>query len=290
MKLTDTLLLIFLAAIWGSSFMLMRATAESFGPIALITVRIGVAALFLSMFLLTKTRREEFIQHWRTLAWVGITNSALPFCFLAYASLTLSGGNVSILNAMTPVFTALIAHIWLKDRMTMLQFIGLVISIAGLLVLVWDKVSFTFESLWPILAGITAPLFYGIASNGTKKYLSDVTPLTATAGSLFFASLFMLLIVPFFLPDFTGISNTDWIYAIILGLVCTALAYLIFFKLIHNIGPSRAVSVTFLVPIFAFIWGYLVLNEVVTLRMWGATVIILVGMSLVLRLIKFNKN
>ncbi len=285
MKPLDTLLLIILAAIWGSSFMFMRATAESFGPIALITVRVGVAALFLSVFLLTQSRRKEFIDNWFNLAWIGVINSALPFVLFAYASLSLSGGNVSLLNAITPVLTTLIAHIWLKDRMTPWQFLGLGISILGLLLLVWDKLEIGSPSLLPVLAGITAPLFYGFASNGTKKYLSGVTPLTATAGSLFFATLFMLLLLPFFMPDFSKISNTDWLYALILGLVCTALAYLIFFRLILNIGPSRAVSVTFLIPIFAFLWGYLILDEVVTTKMWFATAVILVGMSLVLRLV-----
>ncbi len=285
MKPLDTLLLIILAAIWGSSFMFMRATAESFGPIALITVRVGVAALFLSVFLLTQSRRKEFIDNWFNLAWIGVINSALPFVLFAYASLSLSGGNVSLLNAITPVLTTLIAHIWLKDRMTPWQFLGLGISILGLLLLVWDKLEIGSPSLLPVLAGITAPLFYGFASNGTKKYLSGVTPLTATSGSLFFATLFMLLLLPFFMPDFSKISNTDWLYALILGLVCTALAYLIFFRLILNIGPSRAVSVTFLIPIFAFLWGYLILDEVVTTKMWFATAVILVGMSLVLRLV-----
>lgn len=285
MKLLDILLLIILAAIWGSSFMFMRATAESFGPIALITVRVSVAALFLSVFVFTKARRKEFLDNWFNLAWIGVINSALPFVLFAYASLSLSGGNVSILNAMTPVLTALIAHVWLKDKMSYWQFLGLGISVLGLLLLVWDKVDISSSSLLAVLAGVTAPLFYGFASNGTKKYLSGVAPLTATAGSLFFSSLFMLLLLPFFIPDFSQISNTDWLYAIILGLVCTALAYLIFFRLILTIGPSRAVSVTFLIPIFAFLWGYLILDEVVTLRMWLATAVILVGMSLVLRLI-----
>ena len=286
MKLKDTLLLIILAAIWGSSFMFMRATAESFGPVALITVRVGVASLFLGLFLFNKARRKEFLQNWFHLAWIGIINSALPFVLFAYASLSLSGGNVSILNAMTPVLTALIAHFWLKDKMTQWQFLGLGVCILGLIILVWDKIDPGSGSLLAVIAGVTAPLLYGFASNGTKKYLSGVTPLTATAGSLFFATLFMLLLLPFFMPDFTKITHQEWLYAIILGLLCTAIAYLIFFKLIHDIGPSRAVSVTFLIPVFAFLWGYLVLDEVVNSKMWLATAIILAGMSLVLRLIK----
>lgn len=267
MKFTDTLLLILLAAIWGSSFIFMRVTADIFGPIALITIRSGVAALCLLPFLLTQERRKEFIQHWRTLAWIGIISSALPFCFLAYASVHLSGGTVSILNAMTPVFTAWIAHLWLKDKMTNLQFLGLLISVIGLTILVWDKVSWDIKTWWPVLAGVTATLCYGVASNSMKHYLSDVSTMTKTAGSLFFAALFMFSLFPFFVPDFSMISSIHWFYAIILGVLCTAFAYFLFFILIKNIGPTRTSSVTFIIPIFSFLWGYLLLDEIVTIRM-----------------------
>jgi drug/metabolite transporter (DMT)-like permease len=268
----------------------MRATAEAFGPIALITVRIVIAALCLVFFLLTKERKQEFLENWQTLAWLGIISSAIPFCFLAYASVSLTAGTVSILNAMTPIFTAWIAHIWLKDKMSKLQFLGLAISIVGLTILVWDKVSWELKTWLPILSGVLAALLYGIASNGMKKYLSDVSSMTKTAGSLFFAALFMLALLPFFLPDFTVITGTQWFYALILGIVCTAFAYYIFFRLINNIGPTRSVSVTFLIPIFSFLFGYLLLGEVVTTRMWGAIAIILFGMTLVLKIINTKES
>ena len=290
MKLSDTLLLILLASIWGSSFIFMRATAEVFGPIALIAVRIVIAGLCLIFFLLEKERKQEFIENWKTLAWIGIISSAIPFCFLAYASISLTAGTVSILNAMTPIFTAWVAHIWLKDTMTKVQFLGLAISILGLTVLVWDKVSWDNKTWWPTLAGIMAALLYGVASNSMKKDLSHVSTLTKTAGSLFFAALFMLMLLPFFLPDFSRITTTHWLYAIILGVVCTAFAYFIFFRLINNIGPARSASVTFIIPIFSFLFGYLLLGEIVTLRMWGAITIILFGMSLVLGIIHFNQQ
>lgn len=241
-------------------------------------------------FLFTQGRRQEFLKHWRTLAWVGVISSAIPFVFLAYASIYLTAGTVSILNAMTPIFAAWIAHIWLKDTMTKLQFLSLIISIAGLTILVWDKVSWEFQSWLPILSGVVAALFYGFATNGTKRYLSDVSTMTKTAGSLFFATLFMLLLAPFFLPNFEAISTKDWFYAIILGVICTAFAYAIFFRLLQNIGPARVASVTFIIPIFSFLFGYLLLGEVVTARMWGAIAIILLGMGFVLRLIHFDNK
>jgi len=286
MKVSDALLLILLAAIWGSSFVFMRATADVFGPIALIAIRISIAALFLLAFLLQKKQRKEFFDHWKILFLVGSINSAIPFSLLAYASLHLSSGTVSILNAITPVFTALIAHFWLKNIMTKLQFFGMAISISGLLFLVWDKISWSIDSWFPLLTGVSAGLLYGIASTTTKKYLSDVSVMTSTAGSLLFSAILIIIVSLFFLPDFNNIHSIDWLYAITLGILCTAIAFIIYFKLVKNIGPATTASVTFLIPIFAFLWGYILLDELVTTRMWIATGIILLGMGFVTRLIK----
>lgn len=295
MKTLDIILLIVLAAIWGSSFIFMRASVDAFGPIALIAVRISIAALFLLPFLLYKKRLHEFIANWRILLITGLLNSAFPFTLLAYASLSLSGGTVSILNAMTPVFTALIAHFWLNSTLNKLQSLGLLISITGLIFLMWDKVTWSIDSWLPALAGVMATLFYGLATNFAKKHLQNISPMTSSAGSLLFSALFLLVVLQFYLPNFHVITSTEWLYAILLGVLCTSLAFIIYFKLVQNIGPSKTASVTFLIPIFAFIWGYILLNEVVTPRMWIATAIILFGMSLVTGIIstelfKSSKN
>ena len=290
MRLVDTLMLITLAAIWGSSFIFMRASVEAFGPIALIAVRIVIAAACMFIFLFKKKRFYEFIQHWKILLLVGLFSSAISFSLLAYASLSLTGGTVSILNAMTPVFTALIAHFVLNILMNKTQFLGMFISILGLLFLVWDKVSWSIHSWLPALAGVGAAVLYGISNNLSKKYLSEVSIFTSSSGSLLFSAIFMSILLQFFMPNFTQITPRDWLYAIVLGVICTALAYVIHFKLIKNIGPTKAATVTFLIPIFSFIWGYLLLNEQVTLRMLGATAIILLGMSLVMGLLKLKKS
>ena len=289
MKLSEAFLLLLLAAIWGSSFIFMRATAASFGPIFLITLRVGIASLCLLGFLFASKNSIEFKQHWKNLLWIGLFNSALPFVLLAYASISLNAGMVSILNAITPIFTAFIGYLWLKDKMTPLQFTGMFIAILGVIFLVWDKINWQINSWGAILAGIGATLAYGIAANSTKKYLKGVSAMTATAGSLFFATLFMLPLSFFFLPDFSTISLLSWGYAIALAVLCTAFSYVIFFRLIQSIGPAKAVSVTFLIPVFSFSWAYLLLDEVVTKRMWFATAIILFGTALVTGVIKFKK-
>lgn len=286
MKLSEALLLILLASIWGGSFIFMRATVVDFGPVFLIALRVGVASLCLLGFLVASNNLTEFLQHWKNLLWIGFFSSALPFILLAYASVSLNAGVVSILNANTPIFTAFIGYLWLKDKMTPLQFAGMVIAILGVTFLVWDKISWQMHSWWPVLAGVGATLAYGIAANSTKKYLKGVSAMTATAGSLFFATLFLLPLSFFFLPDFTSISALSWVYAIALAVLCTAFAYVIFFRLIQSIGPAKAVSVTFLTPVFSFAWAYLLLDEVVTNRMWLATGIILFGTALVTGVIK----
>ena len=286
MKLSEVLLLILLAAIWGSSFIFMRATVTDFGPVFLITLRVGVASLCLLGFLLLSKNLVEFKRYWKTLFWIGLLNSALPFVLLAYASIFLNAGVVSILNAITPIFTAFIGYMWLKDKMTHLQFLGMFIGLLGVVFLVWDKINWQIHSWLPVIAGVGATLAYGIAANSTKKYLKGVSAMTATAGSLFFATLFLLPLSFFFLPDFSAISALSWSYAIALAVLCTAFAYVIFFRLIQSIGPAKAVSVTFLIPIFSFVWAYLLLGEVVTNRMWLATIVILFGTALVAGVIK----
>jgi drug/metabolite transporter (DMT)-like permease len=286
----STLALVLLAAIWGSSFIFMRATAGDFGPVFLITIRSGVAALCLVGVFLATRFWQEFKGSWSTLAWIGILNSALPFTLLAFASLELNAGLVAIINATTPLHTALIAHFWLKDRMSLLQFSGLMIAISGIVVLFWDKLLFDIESWWPVLAGLGATLSYGIAINATKKNLKSISPMAATAGSMLFAGLAMALIGLFHIPDFANITALDWSYAVTLGIVCTALAYVIFFRLIQSIGSTSSASVTFLVPIFAFIWAHLLLGETLNIRMILATAIILFGTALVTKIIRLQQS
>lgn len=281
MKILDSILLITLAALWGSSFIFMRASVDAFGPIALIAVRISIAALFLLPFLFNKKRLHEFSTHWHILLVTGLVNSAIPFTFLAYASQSLTGGTVSILNAITPISTAVIAHFWLKNTINKLQALGLLISIIGLVYLMWDKVTWNIDSWLPALAAISATFLYGFSSNYTKKNLQKISAMTSSAGSLLFSAFFLLIALSFYLPDFQSISTSEWIYAILLGVLCTAVAFIIYFKLVQNIGPSKTASVTFLIPVFAFLWGYWLLEEIVTMRMLGATIIILFGMSLV---------
>ncbi|MNL39320.1 putative DMT superfamily transporter inner membrane protein [compost metagenome] len=164
--------------------------------------------------------------------------------------------------------------------------LGLLIGFVGIIVLVWDKLNFQAGGTGPaVLAAVSAPVFYGIAANWTKRFLTGVDALASATGSMIAASLVLLPLAISAWPE-TPASMTAWISTILLAVVCTGAAYIIFFRLIANVGPTAAVSVTFLVPIFGVVWGAWLLDESITPSIALGAAIILVGTALALGLIK----
>lgn len=281
--------LLLLAAVWGGSFLFMRVAVKEFGPIALIELRVGLAALFLLPAALWRGKLPIIGRHWKALLVVGTLNAAVPFLLYAYAAQSLGAGFLSVANAVTPVWGAVVGWLWLKDRLPWMRSLGLFIGLIGIVVLVWDKLDFQAGGTGPaVLAAITAPIFYSIAANWTKRFLSGVDALASATGSMIAASLVLL---PLAIPAWptTPASAPAWISTILLAVVCTGAAYIIFFRLIANVGPTGAVSVTFLVPIFGVVWGATLLDEAVTPSIAIGAAIILVGTALALGLLKPRK-
>lgn len=269
-----------LAALWGGSFLFIRVAVPSFGAFPLMLMRTSIGALVLLPFLL----RARNLVEWRTnagrIAFVGLAGSALPFVLYGYAMLRLSAGYSSILNATVPFWSALVAFAWLGERLRRLRVLGLVIGFTGVLVLVWGRLEFGGEGVGlPIVAIFGATLSYGIASVATKKYLSHVESMTAAGGSLVFAAVMLLPFAALAWPQRSP-GATAWISAVLLGVFCTGFAYVVFFRLIERIGSVGAVTVTFLVPAFAMLWGALLLGETVTARMIAGAAIIAIGTAL----------
>jgi len=280
--------LVLLAALWGASFLFMRVAAPVFGPAALIEVRVGVAAACLLPLLAWRGGLPALQAKAAPIAVVGVLNSALPFVLFAYSTLALTAGFASIMNASVPLFTALIAWL-LRDRIRLSQWIGLAIGIAGVAVLVWDKISIKpGTSQWTVTLAIAATLLaslsYGVAANFTRRRLAGVDTLAVATGSQIVAAVAVLPFAWWSWPV-NGIDTTSWITAIALGVACTALAYILYFRLIANIGALRAASVTFLIPLFAVLWGGLFLGESITRDMIVGGTIILIGTALALGLI-----
>lgn len=288
MKPFDIGELVFLAALWGASFLFMRLSAPEFGPVALAAVRVGLASAMLIPLLASRGQLSALRTHWKGLLLVGALNSAIPFALFSFAALSITAGLSSIVNATTPLWTAVVAFVWLRQGLTPLRVLGLVIGFAGVAFLAWDKASFKpgadHSGLWALLACATATFCYGVAANATKRYLTGVPPLVVATGSQFSAALMLALPAAWLWPAQLP-GHTAWLSALALAGLCTALAYLLYFRLMSRVGPTNTVSVTFLIPLFAILWGALFLHEQVTSQMVAGGAIVLVGIALALGLV-----
>jgi drug/metabolite transporter (DMT)-like permease len=229
--------------------------------------------------------------HWRAISVVGLVNSAIPFVLFTVAALAINAGLSAIFNATAPLWGAAIAALWLKDRLTPSRALGLAIGFAGVLFLAWEKASLTpgahgVSAAVAIAACLGATLCYGFAANYTKRALQGVPPLAVAAGSQLAATLVLLLPGLWAWPSQRP-SATAWWALAALALLCTGVAYLLYFRLIANVGPARAISVTYLIPVFGVLWGALALGEAASPAMALGCAIILAGTALVTGLVSW---
>ena len=284
MKTSDLTELFALAAIWGASFLFIRIGAPEFGAIPLAGLRVIGAALVLMPLLMLRGEVRSLIRHWKAILLVGVTNSALPFMCFSYAALTITAGLSAIFNAASPLFGAAIAWLWLRDRLTPPRMLGLLIGFLGVAGLAYSRASLKAGAddtgaMLAVLACVVATVSYGFSANFTKRYLTGVPPMAVAAGSQLGAAL--VLIVPTIaLWPSTSPGAAAWTNLALLAVVCTGVAYILYFRLIAHIGPANAITVTFLIPAFAVVWGAIFLGETLTLQMVVGCAVILLGTSL----------
>lgn len=279
-----------LAAIWGSSFLFMRLATVEFGALPTAGIRVAIASLFLLPLLMWRGLGPQLFRHWRKVFLVGLLNSGIPFACFAYALLSITTGLSSILNATVPLFGALVAWIWLHDRPHGWRTLGLAVGFVGVAMLAWDKASFKpdasgLSSGWAVLACLVACLCYGISASYTKKYLGGMPTLVTAAGSQLGATLGLVLPTLWFWPEHAP-SISAWLALLWVGVVCTGVAYVLYFRLIERVGPARSLTVTFVVPVFAVFYGVLFLNETINAWMLLCAVIIVCGTALAAGLVK----
>jgi len=284
MRLLDIGELLLLAALWGASFLFMRLGAAEFGPPTLSALRVGLATLVLLPLLFWHGQAAVLRRHWRVIAVVGVVNSALPFVLFSIAALAINAGLSSIFNATAPLWGALIAWLWLGDRLTHVRVVGLALGFAGVLWLAWDTASFKpgehgVSAAAAIAACLGATLCYGFAANYTKRNLSGVASLVVATGSQLAATLVLALPALWWWPVVMP-SSTAWASVTGLALLCTALAYLLYFRLIDRLGAARAITVTFLLPVFGTAWGAIFLGERLTPAMLLGCAVILLGTAM----------
>ncbi|WP_300449973.1 DMT family transporter [Accumulibacter sp.] len=280
MNAASTARLFLLAAIWGASFLFMRIGVPVFGPVALIMFRVAIAAGFLWLASRWLGQTLGLRRHWRYFLTLGVLNSALPFVLFAYAAQALPASLLSILNATAPLFGAAIGALWLRLPLSIPVALGLACGLAGVSLLVGQNVALSGDRAWPALAaGLLAPASYGVASLYTRIHPGLATPFGNAHGSMWMASLALLplfLVAPFRQTPDAG----DWAAVSLLGVLCTGAAYLLYFRLIDDVGPTRALSVAFLIPVFGVLWGVVFLDEAVGWHTLFGGALILAGIAL----------
>ena len=286
----NLLRLLILAALWGGSFLFLRIAVREFGPVPLVELRVAIGGLFLLPALWLRYGLGDVKENAKQIFTLGIIHSAVPFSLLAYSTLSLTAGFTSILNSTSPLFAAIVGWLWLKDRLTPARIVGLVLGFLGVIVLLWDKASFTAGgSDMAVAAALTAALFYGIGANYSNQRLRAVRTLVVATGSQISTAVLLLPFAFWTMPS-TLPTVRAWIAAAALGVLCTGLAYPLYFRLIANLGATGAIAVTFLIPVFGMLWGWLFLHEPVTGHMLAATAIILSGTALTTGLVRFARK
>ncbi len=282
-----------LSAIWGSSFLFMRLGATEFGSFPTAGVRVTLAAVVLFPLMYFKGEWPALRRHWKAILFAGVINSAIPFALFAWAVMHITTGLTSILNASVPLFGALIAWIWLGERIQPVRWLGLALGFIGVALLAWKAPGGaglkSDDALWAIAACLGASISYAIAANFAKRYLVGVPPLASASGSMIGASLCLMIPAILFWPQQQP-SAKAWAAIAAIAILCTGLAYILYFRLIANAGPSRAVAVTFLAPAFAVFYGAVFLHEPVTLLMLGCACIIVFGTMLSTGLLRLGRK
>jgi drug/metabolite transporter (DMT)-like permease len=290
MKPIYVLELILLAAIWGASFLFMRTTTPEFGPFALIEMRTLMAALFLLPLLFYFKGFAALRDHWLAILILGLVNTAIPFCLFSYSTVLLGAGYASIINATAPMFGALVAFLWLKDNLSYLAVAGLFVGLLGVATLSLSRNSnFNEMQLLPLFAALLATFFYGVAACYAKQRLSGVNSLAIATGSQCFSALLLAPLSVVYWPQ-TNPSLSAWLQLAVLGIVGTGFAYILYFRLIANVGAAKAITVAYLVPVFGVLWGMVFLDEILTAGMLSGATLILIGVSMTTGIIKFRRK
>jgi drug/metabolite transporter (DMT)-like permease len=251
---------------------------------------VAIAAAFLLPIMLAKGHWAQLRQHWKPVLFVGALNSGVPFALYSFAVLHITTGFSSILNATVPLFGAVVAWLWLGDRPTLSRTVGLAIGFGGVVLLAGGQASFKpndsgIAPAWAVAACLAATTCYALAASFTKKHIPSLPPLVTATGSQIGATLVLALPALWYRPDHMP-SASVWWSLLVVGVLCTGVAYILYFRLIDNSGPARALTVTFLVPVFAIAYGVLFLGESVTAWMMLCGAVILLGTSLSSGLVK----
>lgn len=273
---------VLLSALWGASYVFIRVGAAQFGALPLAGVRALVAALALLPVLVRRHDLDLLKAHWKMIALVGMSNCAAPYVLFAVAERHIPAGMSSIFTAATPVYSAVIAWVWLREQPTLARIIGLALGLGGVILLVHSRQTGDGASgagFWSAMACIAATVSYAVSGNLTRRFLAHVPPLSIATGCQLAAAVVLMPAAAFTWPEQMP-SSAAWASLAALAIFSTALAYILFFQLIRELGPAGASAPLFLIPPFGLLWGWLLLDEPISAGMVGSVAVILLGTAL----------
>ncbi len=257
-------ILLLLGAMWGASYLFIRIAVPALGPVVLMDARVLLAGGALVLYALVARRMPAFKGQWRSFLILGAINGAIPLTLIAAAELNLPASLAAMLNATVPLFTALVAAVWLKERLTLQKVIGLLLGMVGVGVLVGlSPLPLTGILVLSAGASLLAALSYAFGNVYASRNFKGTSSLALSIGQQLATGV---VLVPFaFLRLPTTFPSTEVILAFLgLSLISTSIAYLLYFHLIQAVGATRTALVTFLVPVFGLLWGVLFLQETIT--------------------------
>lgn len=293
MKLKNFLLLVLLAALWGPSFLFIKVAVAEIPPLTLVLGRVGMAAVLLTIFLLVQGKslpRSRTV--WRHLAVMGLVHNTIPFVLFGWGEQYIDSALASILNGTTPLFTIVLAHYFVADdRLTPTKLVGVLIGFAGLMLLITPSLTDGLQvTTLGLLAIALASLLYGVAIVYSRNHLRGLPPLVAPAGQMIMATIYLLplsLLIdrPFSLPT----PSLPVIGSMVaLGVLGTAVAFVVYYRLLETAPASYVSMTTYLIPVFGVILGVLVLNEQLTWHAYAGFALILLGVMIVNGLLKLG--
>jgi len=282
----DVARLVALGAMWGASYLFMRVAVPHLGALVMIELRVLVAGLLIAAFLYASGRTAGWRRHWRPWLVVGAMGTAVPFVLIAEALRSIDASTAAILNALVPLFATIIAALWIREPITPAKAAGIVFSLAGTAVLVgWTPAPMSGEELAAAGMSIAATLLYGCSIVYSKVRLREATPMATSAATLLLAALVLAPFTPLD-RDLAAVPANAWLALLGLAIVSTTVAFIFYYRLIADIGPVKASTVTLLVPVFGMFWGVMFLGEPVTPGRIAGCAIILFGCALILGLVR----
>lgn len=275
------LMLILLGAIWGASYPFMRIAAPVLGPVFLVEVRVLLAGAILLAAAAWARQMPDFRLRWRQYLLLGAVNAAIPFVLISFATTRLTASLAAILNGTTPLFTAIVAAVVMKERLTPLRLVGLALGFAGVgLVVGWTEVQLSVPLLVGAASSLAGAFCYGLGNVYAKRAFAGVRVLPMAGGQQIGAAALLLPLAALSVP--TTVPTPEAVWAVLaLALLCTAFAYLLYFFLIDRVGPTSTAMVAYLVPFFGIFWGSVLLQERLSLGAWVGLGLILTSVTLV---------